>query len=48
VACTIDHAAAAQRELRRYRKALTAAGIQVGRHGEHPDTLLVRMQRGMA
>ncbi|WP_427168482.1 hypothetical protein ACQF4J_45740 [Streptomyces sp. C1-1] len=48
VACTIDHAASAQRELQRYRKALTAAGIQVGRHGEYPVTLLVRMQRGMA
>ncbi|MFD9984028.1 hypothetical protein ACFWZJ_27000 [Streptomyces massasporeus] len=43
VACTIDQASAAQRELLWYRQALTTAGMRVGRHPEQRSTLLVRM-----
>jgi hypothetical protein len=48
VACTIEHGAAAQRELRRYRQALTGAGMQVRRHSKDRNTLLVRVPVGTA
>ncbi|MEU1916022.1 hypothetical protein [Streptomyces massasporeus] len=43
VVCTIGHGTAVQRELRRYRQALTQAGLQVGRHSKDRNTLLVSM-----
>jgi hypothetical protein len=44
VVATIGHGTVVQRELRRYRQALTQAGMQVGRHSKDRNTLLVWMQ----
>ncbi|MBB4717759.1 hypothetical protein ACIQNT_00165 [Streptomyces luteogriseus] len=41
VVCTIERGTAVQRELRRYRQALTQAGMQVGRLSKDRNTLLV-------
>jgi hypothetical protein len=41
VACTIGERAAAEREMQRYRLALTAAGMPCERHPENANVLLV-------
>ncbi|MFJ5731010.1 hypothetical protein [Streptomyces paradoxus] len=43
VACRIERGTAVQRDLRRYRQALTQAGMQVGRHSKDRNTVLVWM-----